>query len=175
MNELKPAIRHAAAYENDYSAWTAEQARHLRRSKPTGVDWENLAEEVESLGRSDKRAVGSALKIVLEHLIKWQFQPASDRQAGAIQLTSTATGFCAYWKTAPALPISQERFWNASIAGGAARRFGIPASPRSRFQSPVPFRLIRHSIPTFGRAGTRRLVSPPFTLLYDRAAFAWSS
>ena len=75
MNELKSAIRHAAAYESDYSAWTAEQARHLRRSKPAGVDWENLAEEVESLGRSDKRAMGSALKIVLEHLIKWQFQP----------------------------------------------------------------------------------------------------
>ncbi len=36
---------------------------------------ELLAEEVESLGRSDKRAIGSDLKIVLEHLIKWTFQP----------------------------------------------------------------------------------------------------
>jgi hypothetical protein len=75
MNELKPAVRHLTAYENDYSAWAVEQARLLRRSKPSSLDWENLAEEIASLGRSDKRAVGSALKIVLEHLIKWQFQP----------------------------------------------------------------------------------------------------
>jgi len=75
MNELKPVVRRAAAYETDYCAWTQDQARQLRGLKPAGLDWENLAEEVESLGRSDKRALGSALKIVLEHLIKWQFQP----------------------------------------------------------------------------------------------------
>jgi hypothetical protein len=73
MNELKSAVRRAA-YEIDFAAWTSEQARRLRLSKPAGLDWENLAEEVESLGRSDKRAVGSALKIILEHLIKWRFQ-----------------------------------------------------------------------------------------------------
>jgi hypothetical protein len=72
MNEMKPI---SARYETDFSAWTAEQARRLRGSKPAGLDWENLAEEVESLGRSDKRAVGAALKVVLEHLVKWQFQP----------------------------------------------------------------------------------------------------
>ena len=65
----------SARYETDFAAWTAEQARRLRGLKPTGLDWENLAEEMDSLGRSDKRAIGSALKVVLEHLLKWQFQP----------------------------------------------------------------------------------------------------
>jgi hypothetical protein len=68
-------FRTTRAYEHDFHAWTAEQARALRRTKPDHVDWESLAEEVESLGRSDKRAIGSDLKIVLEHLIKWKFQP----------------------------------------------------------------------------------------------------
>ena len=72
MNEMKPI---STRYETDLSAWSAEQARRLRTLKPAGLDWENLAEEVESLGRSDKRAIGSALKIVLEHLLKWNFQP----------------------------------------------------------------------------------------------------
>lgn len=65
----------AADYDADFAAWTDEQARRLRDLRPVGLDWDNLAEEIESLGRSDKRAVGSALKIVLEHLIKWRYQP----------------------------------------------------------------------------------------------------
>jgi hypothetical protein len=74
MNELKSATRQASAYDVDFAAWTADQARRLRAVKPAGLDWENVAEEVESLGRSDRRAVGSALKVILEHLIKWRFQ-----------------------------------------------------------------------------------------------------
>jgi hypothetical protein len=62
-------------YNDDFHAWTADQAARLRRDRPASVDWENLAEEIESLGRSDKRALGSILKIVLEHLIKWRYQP----------------------------------------------------------------------------------------------------
>ena len=76
MNELKSAVRHATAYGVDFSAWSADQARRLRESKPRELDWENLAEEIESLGKSDRRAVGSAVKVVLEHLLKWRFQPA---------------------------------------------------------------------------------------------------
>jgi len=75
MNELKAPLRTARSYESDFYAWTADQARTLRHIKPDSIDWENLAEEVESLGRSDKRAIGSGFKIVLEHLIKWKFQP----------------------------------------------------------------------------------------------------
>lgn len=81
MNELKPAAYSPAAYHTDFFAWTADQTRQLRGLKPAGLDWGNLAEEVESLGRSDKRAIGSALKILLEHLIKWQFQP--DKQTSS--------------------------------------------------------------------------------------------
>lgn len=75
MNQLKPLLRPLAGYDLDYCAWSVEQARRLRGLKPEELDWENLAEEIEALGRSDKRAVGSDLKIVLEHLIKWRFQP----------------------------------------------------------------------------------------------------
>ena len=73
MNEMK-SVRRAAEYEADFAAWADEQGRQLRNRRPAGLDWDNLAEEVESLGRSDKRAVGSALKVVLEHLIKWRYQ-----------------------------------------------------------------------------------------------------
>jgi hypothetical protein len=75
MKELNTALRASRAYKQDFYAWTVDEARSLRRLRPGGIDWENLAEEIESLGRSDKRAIGSDLKIVLEHLIQWKFQP----------------------------------------------------------------------------------------------------
>ena len=75
MTELKMPVRRQVSYDTDFHAWTREQAARLRRARPSDVDWENLAEEVESLGRSDKRALGSDLKIVLEHLLKWRYQP----------------------------------------------------------------------------------------------------
>ncbi|MGD9737924.1 MAG: DUF29 domain-containing protein [Bauldia sp.] len=61
-------------YERDFFAWTQEQARLLRALRPAGIDWENAAEEIESLGRSDKRTIESNLAVILLHLLKWQFQ-----------------------------------------------------------------------------------------------------
>lgn len=75
MVDLKMPVRRHVSYNDDFHAWTLDQAARLRRERPGTVDWENLAEEVESLGRSDKRALGSDLKIVLEHLLKWRYQP----------------------------------------------------------------------------------------------------
>jgi hypothetical protein len=75
MSQLKSIRTEQTRYDADFAGWSAEQATQLRRLKPAGLDWNNLAEEIESLGRSDRRAIGSALKVVLEHLIKWRFQP----------------------------------------------------------------------------------------------------
>ena len=75
MAELKLPGRRLDSYEADFHAWSVEQAERLRRARPASVDWRNLAEEIDSLGRSDKRALGSDLKVVLEHLLKWHYQP----------------------------------------------------------------------------------------------------
>ena len=65
-------------YERDFHAWCTEQAAHLRqRARPganDGLDYENLAEEIEGLARSDKRAIKSQMLVLLIHLLKWQFQ-----------------------------------------------------------------------------------------------------
>ena len=49
--------RNAVAYDDDFFAWTQEQARLLRAGELTAVDVENLAEEIESVGRSDRREI----------------------------------------------------------------------------------------------------------------------
>lgn len=64
-----------AAYDGDFNEWTQAQARALRSRRPAELDWENLAEEIESLGRSDQREVKSRLTTLLVHLLKWRHQP----------------------------------------------------------------------------------------------------
>ncbi|MFP5512302.1 MAG: DUF29 domain-containing protein [Alphaproteobacteria bacterium] len=69
-------------YDTDFLAWTEEQARLLREASRerinTPIDWENVAEEIESMGRSELRAVESALVRVIEHLLKLEYSPAPD-------------------------------------------------------------------------------------------------
>lgn len=61
-------------YDRDFVEWTKDQAAALRRGKSAGanlpLDWGNLAEEIESLGKSDRRALHSHTRRILRHLLK---------------------------------------------------------------------------------------------------------
>lgn len=65
-----------AGYDEDFYLWTQEQAAALRSRDDGSLDWANLAEEIESLGRRDRRELDSRFVELLLHLIKWQYQPA---------------------------------------------------------------------------------------------------
>ena len=69
------------SYETDLHEWTKSQADALRRRASNELDWDNLAEEIETLGRSERREIQSRLKILLLHLLKWRYQP--ERQCGS--------------------------------------------------------------------------------------------
>jgi hypothetical protein len=62
-------------YERDFYAWTQEQATLLRTGRLEQLDTEHLAEEIEALGRQERRELVNRLGILLGHLLKWQFQP----------------------------------------------------------------------------------------------------
>src|SRR5262244_647649 len=62
-------------YDEDFYTWTQEQAALLREGAVHELDLTNLAEEIESLGKSDRRALGSHLRNLVLHLLKWQYQP----------------------------------------------------------------------------------------------------
>jgi hypothetical protein len=65
----------ADLYETDFALWSDRQAAAIRRRAGNEIDWENVAEEIESLGKSDRREIGSRLAVICAHLLKWQFQP----------------------------------------------------------------------------------------------------
>ncbi len=62
-------------YDQDFYAWTQEQATLLKEKRFTELDLENLVEEVESMGRSEKRELESRLSVLMAHLLKWYYQP----------------------------------------------------------------------------------------------------
>jgi glutamine synthetase adenylyltransferase len=62
-------------YETDFYAWTQQQADLLRQGKLSELDIEHLIEEIEDIGKSQQRELGSRLIVLMAHLLKWHFQP----------------------------------------------------------------------------------------------------
>ena len=60
----------STAYETDYNQWLKETVKHLQERNFEQVDWDNLIEEIESMGKSDRRALMSLLTRLIEHLLK---------------------------------------------------------------------------------------------------------
>lgn len=63
-------------YEHDIHAWTQQTAELLRQRRFQELDIEHLVEELETMGRRDRQELVSRLKILLGHLLEWQYQPA---------------------------------------------------------------------------------------------------
>jgi hypothetical protein len=62
-------------YEQDFYLWIENTVNQLKTGQLLEVDWGNLIEEIESMGRSEKQALESNLIIVLLHLLKYKYQP----------------------------------------------------------------------------------------------------
>ncbi|MES2297374.1 MAG: DUF29 domain-containing protein [Pseudomonadota bacterium] len=66
----------ATAYETDIVAWANEQAALLRSGQWSAIDVLNIAEEIEDVGKSERRELASRLSVLMAHLLKWKFQAA---------------------------------------------------------------------------------------------------
>jgi hypothetical protein len=74
--DLVPAAEPvSASYERDFYTWSLEQARLVREGRWDAVDRDNVAEEIESLGREQFNKLASALRVVMLHMLKWDHQP----------------------------------------------------------------------------------------------------
>lgn len=83
---MSPLEAGQTLYETDYWQWIETTIKKLRSRDYAGVDWDNLIEKIEDIGRSERRSLESNLIVVLLHLLKWQYQPEcrSGSWAGSI-------------------------------------------------------------------------------------------
>lgn len=72
-------------YDRDFLAWLKEQQQHLRSGDLQDLDVGNLLEELEALGRSEQRELGSYFQVLLMHLLKWEYQ--SENRSGSWETT----------------------------------------------------------------------------------------
>jgi hypothetical protein len=63
------------SYDIDVIAWANEQARLLRAGRFDALDIEHIADEIEDVGKSEKRELASRTAVLLAHMLKWQYQP----------------------------------------------------------------------------------------------------
>ena len=68
-------------YDDDFYGWTHDTATSIRQENWHDVDWKHVAEELEALGKRDRRELESRLVTLMLHLLKWRFQPER-RQRG---------------------------------------------------------------------------------------------
>jgi hypothetical protein len=69
-------------YDHDYNQWLLQTLQHLREGQFEAVDWEHLLEEIEDMGKSQKRAIESLLTRLLEHLLKLSYWEAEKERSG---------------------------------------------------------------------------------------------
>ena len=73
-------------YENDFYAWITQNVQLLREGKLSEIDVENIAEEMESMGKSEKRELINRLAVLMAHLLKWKFQSMRRSKSWALTI-----------------------------------------------------------------------------------------
>ena len=116
------------AYSEDFYGWTQEQARLLREHRINELDLENLLEEIESMGKSEKRELESRLEVLLMHLLKWQYQPNFQGKSWELTIREQRAKSIRHLKENPSLKALLAEIFEYAYEGarmGAARQTGL--------------------------------------------------
>lgn len=89
---LAPDAPARAEYERDFYSWLIEQAQLLREGRFDALDRNNLAEEIESLGREQFNKLESALRVLLTHVLKWDHQPERRSRSWVLSIEAQQIG-----------------------------------------------------------------------------------
>ena len=126
-------------YESDFYAWANEQAALLRAGKLTAADIEHIAEEIESMGKTEKRELVSRLTVLLMHLLKWQFQ--SDRRGRSWKATITVQrhALTRHLKDNPSLKSNLDEAFTDAYSDALQLAIGETDLPEEAFPSQCPW------------------------------------
>ncbi len=101
---IQTKIKADDAYHADFTAWLLKQAQHLRAREADALDWDNLAEEIEDMGKSEFREVESRLRTILVHLLKLGLSRTNTPRGGWIETVQTQrNGLEAVLRDSPSL------------------------------------------------------------------------
>jgi hypothetical protein len=128
----------ATLYDDDFFLWTQEQAAALRQAKESNLplDWENLAEEIDSLGRSQRRELNSQIRRILRDLFKLAASGASEPRVGwRTTILDARTEVADLLEDSPSLRrevdgiVRRQAVPAAKLAASDLEQYGEPADP----------------------------------------------
>jgi len=128
-------------YEKDFYAWTIHNAQLLRKRKLSEIDIDNIAEEIESMGKSEKRELVNRLIILMAHLLKWKLQSARRSKSWELTIKNQRVDFKDLLEESPSLKKEMEEKFKHAYAraiGVAAEQTGID---EETFPKKPPFTL----------------------------------
>jgi len=110
-------------YEKDVVAWAMEQAALLRSGQLSALDIEHIAEEIEDVGKSEKRELASRMAVLLSHLLKWQHQPGRRGSSWTRTLKEQRKAIAAALRQTPSLKASlNDPDWLAGVWADAVTK-----------------------------------------------------
>ncbi|MBJ7899146.1 MAG: DUF29 family protein [Cyanobacteria bacterium RI_101] len=120
-----------ALYDADFNLWIEETAKSLKAGNFGALDLENLIEEIEAMGRSDKREIKTRLIVLLMHLLKCQYQPQKQTASWIATINEQRRQIKAVLKDSPSLkPYLQQELGDGyeDARKDAAKETGLPVA-----------------------------------------------
>jgi Domain of unknown function DUF29 len=133
--------RNLVDYEEDFYAWTVEQSRMLRSGAISSIDAENIAEELESMGRSDRRELKNRLVVLVMHLLKWRHQPAARSRSWSATIDEQRLQIESILDESPSLRPMMAAMLAAAYEIARSRAIGETGLADEAFPKECPFTL----------------------------------
>jgi hypothetical protein len=126
-------------YDQDFYAWANEQAALLRAGRLTEADIANIAEEIESMGRTEKRELVGRLTVLLQHLLKWQFQPGRRSVSWRLSIENTRLQLEDHLKDNPSLKSQLDEVMRSAYRRALNEAVAETGFARTTFPADCPY------------------------------------
>ncbi|KQT69967.1 MULTISPECIES: DUF29 domain-containing protein [unclassified Aureimonas] len=140
---MAPSLKTDSLYERDFFAWTQDQAGKLRArasfDNRGDVDWEHAAEEIESVGASEKREIRSRLRALILHLLKWKYQTAKRKSGWRSTIDEQRDRLAMVLEDSPSLAVFPQEVLAGAYRLAVAKALQETRLPASSFPQECPF------------------------------------
>lgn len=142
----KPLVRKPDApagelYERDFYTWALRQAELVRGRRLGELDLENVAEELESLGKEQAHKLESAFRVLLLHLLKWRYQPSRRSRSWRSSAVRERTNVERVLEVNPGLKPRRAELFATAYRGARKEAAAETGLPLARFPEASPFTL----------------------------------
>jgi len=138
---MKVIKHNTSLYETDYLKWLNYTIQQIQDQDYDHVDWQNLIEEIEDMGRNERRALESNLIIVFLHLLKWQYQPQKRTGSWERSIIEHRRRIRKALKESPSLNSYLEEILLESYTEAVKQAKAETKHPISTFPSECPYQL----------------------------------